>query len=167
MVDLAFELVQTGDIGHLDVATRAHGSNQAFKAAVGRVIDDPTGVFVLVRLGNLEVESGLFLEAVPLPELGDLIYDLLPVWISALPFDRRMESVHDGMDLETRCVVYPLRSVSKGSHFAITSDAYTPDSTQLFLGTSVENGHVETMANAVCGGTNARDAGADDGNLWS
>lgn len=105
VVDVALERVQPGQVGHLDVAAGADGGDQAVEAAVGRVVDDPAGLVVLVRLVDPEVEPGLVLEVVPAPELLGLVDDLLAVGISALPLDRGVESVHDGVDLEGRGVV--------------------------------------------------------------
>lgn len=76
---------------------------------MGRVIDDPASIFVLIRLVDFEIESSLLLEVVSLPQLSDLLDDLLAVWISALPFDRRVESVHDGVNLQRGSVIYSLQ----------------------------------------------------------
>lgn len=72
------------------------------------IVDDPAAIIVLIRLVDFEVESRLLLEVVSLPQLSELLDDLLAVRISALPFDRRMESVHDGVDLQGGSVIYSL-----------------------------------------------------------
>lgn len=93
---------------HLGVATRANGSDDAFEASPGRIVDDPPAELVLVHLVDLDVELGLVLEAVALPELLDLADNLLAVGVAALPPDGRVEAVHQGMDLETGRVVHSL-----------------------------------------------------------
>lgn len=105
MQELDFDVSLT-----LRLSACAHSRDETVKSAVGRIIEYPAAVLILVHLVDLGLELCLALEAIFLPQLSDLTEDLLPVWITPIPLDAWMKPVHHGVDLEARSVVDPLRN---------------------------------------------------------
>jgi hypothetical protein len=105
MVDFAFEVLLTRNVWHLGSSAGAYSSEYTIEAAIGRVIDDPTVLFVLVDLLYLGVESGLVFELVSVPKISDLLDDLRLLGVPSIPVDGRVEAVHKTVDLKTRCRV--------------------------------------------------------------
>lgn len=109
VVDFSFELLLAGDVGHLGVSAGSDGSDDTIKAAVGRVVDNPAAIVVLVDFLNAGVELGALLETIKLPKLGDLADDLPTIGISSTPLHGGMKTVHDAVDLQTRSIIHFLR----------------------------------------------------------
>lgn len=82
VINFPLELLHAWKSRHLGIPACAHCGNQALEAAIGRVIDDPAALIVLVRLGDLEVESRLALETVALPQQPELFDDFLAIWVA-------------------------------------------------------------------------------------
>jgi hypothetical protein len=61
---------------------------------------------VLVYTLNPCVKHGLVFETVSFPERSDLGHNLLAIGIALVPMNRRMKTIHYGVDLETRRVVH-------------------------------------------------------------
>jgi len=70
------------------------------------MVDDPPSSLVFVHLDDRNAEFGLVFEAIAVPELGDLAYDLLTVGVAFAPFHRWMKAVQEAMNLEARRVVH-------------------------------------------------------------
>ena len=99
MIHRPTKLLHTVHLGHFRVAAGADGGNEALEAAIGRVIDDPAALLVLVHLLHLGIEPRPRVQPVLLPDLTHLADDLLAVRIAALPLARGVEPVREGMDL--------------------------------------------------------------------
>lgn len=85
-----------------------------------------------------------------MPQLPDLANDLVLLGIASRPFDGRMESVHDAVNLESG------GGIDMGPYSA---DVISP--------ASFEQRDVETMSNNVSSGRDASQASSDDCNLRS
>lgn len=92
--NLAHEAVHARDGGHLRIAASTDRRNKAIEASIGGIVDDPSALFVLVRLLNSEAKLGPLLEPVSLPESANLGNNLMLVWVTLLPLNRRMKPVH-------------------------------------------------------------------------
>lgn len=114
MVNLSFKLFHAGDMRHLGVTTSSNRSNEAVKVSKGRVVvDKPAAFVILLEALDFDAKLCLFIQVVGFPDLFDLLDDLLAIGIAALPFDGGMEAVHEGVNLEARCVIDSLhKSVS-------------------------------------------------------
>lgn len=135
---------------HLDLATRANGGDEAVEATIRRTIDDPPAVAVLRDTPDLGVELGLLVEPVALPELANLLDDLLPVGIATLPLHGRVEAIHEGMNLQTRRLIHP-----------------TPNTAYLLLPTLLKYDNIKAVPDAVRRSCHAGDSRAYDGDLRS
>ena len=105
VVDFAFEGFLAGYMGHFRLAAASNSGHNAVEAAIGRVVDYPAVLLVLVNGGDAGVEFSAVLQAVAFPELGYLGDDLLAVWVAGAPADGGVETVHYAVDLKTGCVV--------------------------------------------------------------
>lgn len=109
MVDFTLELLHTRDVRHFGITASSNCRNQAVKSTKRRIIvDNPSRLLILFEALDLYAKLGLFVQAVAFPDLLDLLYNFLASGIAALPFDRGMKAVHDGVNLEARCFVHPL-----------------------------------------------------------
>lgn len=106
MINLALEVLLSWNMDHLRIATGANGSHYTVKPAIGRIVDDPPTLDILVNFVDFGVESRLVLKSVRMPEICDSADDLLSVGIASLPLDRRVKAIQQTMNLETGCVVY-------------------------------------------------------------
>lgn len=106
VIDFPLELFHAWDVRHLGITTGSNGCNQAVIVPEGRiVVDKPTALIILLDTIDFDAEFCLFFKVVFFPDLLDLADNLLAVGIAALPFDGGMESVHEGVNLEARCVI--------------------------------------------------------------
>jgi len=87
-------------MGDLAVAAGADGGDDAVEGFICTIVDDPAATVVLGDARGLGVEARARVEAVALPELAYLADDLLAVGVAACPADRRVEAVHERVDLE-------------------------------------------------------------------
>jgi hypothetical protein len=85
----------------------------AVKSAVSSVVDDPSPLFVLVNLLDLGVELCASVEPIPLPQLSNLPEDLLAIWVAPFPLHRRMEPVHERVNLQAGRVVDFLQAMGQ------------------------------------------------------
>lgn len=108
MINLSLEVVHALDSRHLRITTCSDSGDEAIEAAVRRVINYPPALIILRRAMHFEIEPGLVLEAIALPQLTDLGQDFTLVGVTSLPLNRRMEAIHCGMKLEAGRVIYPL-----------------------------------------------------------
>lgn len=93
---------------HFGITAASNGGHDAVEAAIGRVVDDPAALFVLIYGGDAGIEFGAVLQAVAFPELGYLGDDLLAVGVAGGPANGGVETIHYAMDLETGRVVHLL-----------------------------------------------------------
>lgn len=111
-----FKILHALHMGYYWVPTGSNGSNDPFESSVLGVIDNPAAVLVFIHLVDLGIELRLAIQAIPFPELLYLTDNLLPVWISALPFDGGMEPVGKRVDLKAGGVVDPLSPGEECQH---------------------------------------------------
>ena len=95
VVDFSFKGFLVLDMGHFWITTRAYRGNDAVEATIGRVIDYPAALFVLIHFRDRGVKLGAFLQTVAFPEFGDLRNDLLAVGVALAPLNRWVEAIHD------------------------------------------------------------------------
>lgn len=108
MDNLAFEIFRARDVGHFRLATGTDGGNDALEAAVGRVVNDPSALVILIYFFDFKVESCTLVKLVELPEMANLLDNLRLVRVSLLPVDGWMEAIHEGVNLKSRGAVHAL-----------------------------------------------------------
>lgn len=142
----SLELFPVWEYGNLGLSTCAHGGDETFKLSMLGMVDDPSAIVVLVHALDPDLELGNLVQAIPPPQLLDLVQDLLAVRVASTPTDRRVEAVHGRVDLQAG------RVVDGG-----------PDAAQVPTRAGLEDDDVEAVADAVRSGRHTRDAGTDDG----
>lgn len=101
VIDVALKLFHAWELGHLGFTTGTDSGDDAFEVAIGRVVDDPSALLILVDLFHGCVELGACFKSVFLPKLLYLAQDLLSIGIPAFPLDRGVEAEHHGVNLKT------------------------------------------------------------------
>jgi len=101
MIYLAFEFFLVWNMRNLSLSASAHGNDDAVKSSVAWIIHNPPILLIFVELVDFDVELSSLLETVPKPELVNLADNLLTIWITLPPLDRRVEAVHETMNLQT------------------------------------------------------------------
>jgi hypothetical protein len=143
--DFAFEFLLAGEMRHLRSPTGTDGSEDTVEVAIRGFVDDPAVLLVFIDFGH----TGWFLfESISFPENSDLVDDLGLLWVTPVPIDRGIESIHDAIYLQTRRVVYVV-----------------PDATNMIRPIGFEEGHVEAMANTMAGCRHASQSSTDDSYL--
>lgn len=108
MINRSLEVFHARDMGYFRLPTSPNRGDYTFKPSIRSIVDNPEAMFIFIHLVDLGVELGPCVQVISLPELSDLANDLLTVGISAFPLHRRMEAVHERVDLKTRGVINPL-----------------------------------------------------------
>ena len=93
MYDGTFERILVGKVSDFGRSACPDGGKDTVEAAIRRVVDDPARLFVFVDLGDSGIELSLVFQAIPMPELTDLIDDLVLLRVPLVPPDGGMESV--------------------------------------------------------------------------
>lgn len=141
VVDFALEGLLVVDAWGAGVSTGAYSGDDTVKFAVGFAVDNPASLFVLGHLVDRSVEGRARVKAITFPKLSYLLDNLLFVWVSASPLNRRMEAVHHRVDLEARGIVHSLKSsqlqclklrLSMGTHTHIPPSPSRPSFSKIW-----------------------------------
>lgn len=79
---------------NFSLATRSNSYDEAVKAALGGVVDNPAALLITIDGFYFLVEPGLVFEVVATPELLDLAEDLVAVGVALFPADAGVEAIH-------------------------------------------------------------------------
>ena len=105
MIDGSVEVLLPWEMWTLRVATSDNASDDAVKAAIGLIVDDPAVMSIFVDFFYFCVEDGLLIQSVLPPECSNLSHNILPTWISRRPIDTWVDPIHQRVNLEAGRIV--------------------------------------------------------------